>query len=577
MLVSKHEFIENTGLKKWRLAGAAGPLMKLTGVERMNRLYDSVEAKEGLAFVEALFRQQAIRLEVSGKGLKKLPQEGAFITVSNHPFGFWDGLALLQIIQSQRPDFKVMANSLLEQIDTIKEAFIPVDPFDKTTQSNISGLKKAIKHLRQGKPLGIFPAGEVSSLHNGNIVDRVWARSVIKLIRNAEVPVVPIYFEGSNSALFHLLGLLHPNLRTAAIPAENMRRKNTVIKIKVGKPISVKEIKNINGVDRLGRYLRARTYSLDSDLKVGQFYRRRPHRAPKMKALAPEGNYQAIKQEVASLAPSCLITEQQQFQVFLASAERIPQTLQEIGRLRELTFRGVGEGTQLERDLDEYDLYYQHLFLWDSKNHKIAGAYRLGMGTDIMKSYGKKGFYTQSLFKIKNGFKPILDQAIELGRSFITPDYQRQRLPLFLLWRGLHQLVNESDTYRYLFGPVSISNDYSRLSRELIVALIQRYYSDERLSGLVKARKKFTPKLKKIEVDALLEGTEDDLKKVDRLIEDLDPGDFRLPVLLKKYIKQNARIIAFNVDPKFSNSLDGMIVLDLKEIPEETGKMMAAK
>ncbi|MEL7534464.1 MAG: lysophospholipid acyltransferase family protein [Bacteroidota bacterium] len=577
MLVSKHEFIESRGLKKWRLAGAAGPLMKLTGIDSMNRLYDSVEAKEGLAFVEALFKQQAIRLEISGKGLEKLPKEGPFVTVSNHPFGFWDGLALLQLIQSQRPDFKVMANSLLEQIDPIQDAFIPVNPFDGNSKTNVDGLKKALHHLEEGKSLGIFPAGEVSSLHNGNIVDRVWSRSVIKLIRKAEVAVVPIYFEGSNSALFHLLGLLHPNLRTAAIPAENMRRKNTVIKIKVGNPISVKEIKAINGVDRLGRYLRARTYSLDTDLKVGQFYRRRPHRAPKMKSLAPEGNYQAIKGEVAALPGACLITEQQHFQVFLASAERIPHALQEIGRLRELTFREVGEGTQLARDLDEYDLYYQHLFLWDSKEHKIAGAYRLGMGADIMKSYGKKGFYTQSLFKIKNGFKPILEQAIELGRSFITPTYQRQRLPLFLLWRALHQLVHDSDAYRYLFGPVSISNDYSRLSRELIVALIKRYYSDEKLSGLVKPRKKFSPKLKKVEVDALLEGTENDLKKVDRLLEDLDPGDFRLPVLLKKYIKQNARIIAFNVDPKFSNSLDGMIVLDLKEIPAETEKMMASK
>ncbi|MEL6649577.1 MAG: lysophospholipid acyltransferase family protein [Bacteroidota bacterium] len=576
MLVSKADFIENTGLKRWKMTGAAGPLMKLTGLDKMNKLYQDALQEKDVDFVEALFEKQGIQLEISGKGLNKLPKEGGFITISNHPFGFWDGLALLKLMRSARPEFKVLANFLLEQIEPINDRFISLNPFDQDDKTNIKGLKQAFNHLEDGYPLGIFPAGEVSSLHQGKIVDRMWSRTAIRLIKKAEVPVVPIYFEGNNGPFFHLLGLLHPNLRTAAIPAENMRRKNTIVKVRVGKPISVKEIKQINGVDRLGRYLRARTYSLDTDLKVSPFFRRRPHRATKTKALASEGNHSLIAQEVAALPADACITEQQHFQVFLAGAQQIPHALQEIGRLRELTFRAVGEGTQLARDLDEYDLFYQHLFLWDRQAERIAGAYRLGLGAEIMKAFGKKGFYTHSLFKIKKGFAPIMEQAIELGRSFVVPDYQRQRLPLFLLWRGLHELVDQSDTYRYLFGPVSISNDYSRLSRELIVALIQRYYSDEKLAGFVKARKKFNPRLTKVDVDALLEGTENDLKKVDRLLEDLDPGDFRLPVLLKKYIKQNARIIAFNVDPKFSNSLDGMIILDLKEVPEETGKMMRA-
>ncbi|RMG67545.1 MAG: GNAT family N-acetyltransferase, partial [Bacteroidetes bacterium] len=226
-------------------------------------------------------------------------------------------------------------------------------------------------------------------------------------------------------------------------------------------------------------------------------------------------------------------------------------------------------------DSDEYDLYYWHLFLWDQKASQLAGAYRLGPGDEIMARYGKRGFYLHSLFRMKAAFHPWLAQAVELGRSFVLPDYQRQRLPLFLLWKGIYTFLGRHTQYRYLLGPVSISNDYRPLSRSFIVAFIRRYYFDAELARLVRPRKAFRPARGQADPEALAEGVGNgDLRQADMVLDALEPAHARLPILLKKYIKQNARIIGFNVDPKFNQALDGLIIMDLKDLPVETARGM---
>ena len=198
----------------------------------------------------------------------------------------------------------------------------------------------------------------------------------------------------------------------------------------------------------------------------------------------------------------------------------------------------------------------------------------MGLGREIMDMYGKKGFYLSSLFKIQKPFQPWLEKGVELGRSFVKNEYQRQRLPLYLLWKGIHTWLEQNPHYQYLLGPVSISNSYTQLSRDLIVALIKTYYYDEELATFISPKKQFRPKIKKVEVSSLVEGISGDLSIADRILAEIEPQHLRLPVLLKKYIKQNARIIGFNVDPKFSDSLDGLIVLDLKNVPDETKTLM---
>ena len=230
----------------------------------------------------------------------------------------------------------------------------------------------------------------------------------------------------------------------------------------------------------------------------------------------------------------------------------------------------MGEGTNKRVDLDEFDLYYDHLFLWDREQHKLAGAYRIGDGARIMERYGKRGFYTHTLFRMRRPMERVLRQSFELGRSFIPPEYQKHRLPLYLLWRGLLIHVIGHPDHRYLIGPVSISGSYSRFSRGLMIHFLQKYHFDERLARHILPRNRFFVQPDKADGDALLEASGEDMKKLDRIIADIEPEGNAVPVLLKKYLQLNARIIGFNSDPKFNDALDGFVVLDLSKVPEKT-------
>ncbi|MEZ4775551.1 MAG: lysophospholipid acyltransferase family protein [Bacteroidia bacterium] len=557
-LISKTSFIKATGLDKLKLEPVAGPMMKMIRLDEINRIYSALQQYEGREFLDQLVQLLGIKLEVVGKGLDKIPKEGPFITVSNHPFGMLDAILLLQVISARRPDYKVMADFLIQQIDRMQEYAV-------------TDVKNVWQHLHEGHPIGIFPAGEVSTYRfdERRIADREWQKAVVKLIQKAKVPVVPVYFQGTNSPLFHLMGLVHPSLRTVAGPAEFIRKKDSTVKMNIGKPILPKELGQIDDVQRFGRYLRARTYSLKPGIDVKPFFESQPI-PPSFQPIAEEIAPDLIQTEICQLRETHLLFTQNDMEVFCCQSDQIPHLLRELGRLREYTFRMVGEGTGKPLDIDEYDLYYRHLFVWDRKNEKIVGAYRLGMGPEIMAHYGRKGFYLQSLFKIKTAFNPYLVQAIELGRSFVLPEYQRQRLPLFLLWKGISQVISENPGIRYLIGPVSISNQYSLLSRSFMVAFIKKYHFDEQLAEWVKPRKKFRPKKEKSDIINLIDGATDDLKLADKVIEDMEPHHLKLPVLLKKYIKQNAKIISFNVDPHFNQCLDGFIFLDLTKLPDTT-------
>jgi putative hemolysin len=577
-LVSKPDFIKAANLKKLHLEKAAGPLMKLTGIHRLNQLYDDLQELQGIEFIDALLNELQIEVEFDESELSKIPETGPFITISNHPFGLLDGLILIKLVAARRPDFKVMANFMLNQVESVADFFITVNPFknEKGPLASLAGTKQCLLRLEEGSPIGIFPAGEVSTLSSKwrGITDRAWQPTALKLIQRAEVPVIPFYFQGQNSALFHLVGLIHPMLRTVALPSEMLKKKNANIRVRVGQPISVREQKEFEDIERYGRYLKARTYSLGSALKVNPFFRKKSLIPEEGEPIAPPMPTEAIVAEIEQIRPHALLLSKQEFEIFTAEAWEIPHILQEIGRLREITFREVNEGTLHARDLDEYDLYYLHLFLWDKEAKKIAGAYRIGLGNVIFEEYGKNGFYLSSLFRIKDEFNIYLRSAIELGRSFVLGDYQRKRLPLYLLWKGIHTLIENSDELRYVIGPVSISNHYSKLSKRFMVAFIKKFYFDEELAKHIKPRKRFRSKITDGHLSDLLEDMPNDLKKVDKVIADMEPAHFRLPVLLKKYIHQNARIIGFNIDPKFNNALDGLMILDMQDLPDETADSM---
>jgi putative hemolysin len=306
---------------------------------------------------------------------------------------------------------------------------------------------------------------------------------------------------------------------------------------------------------------------MESAIEVKKFFNYNLKSQPRPEPVTEAVPKEKIEAEINHLRDENLLFSLKNYTVICAPSRKIPSVLNEIGRLREITFRGVGEGTNREIDIDEFDLYYNQLFIWDEGEECIVGAYRIGKGNDILEQYGKRGFYLNTLFRISNNFKPVLRESLELGRSFVISEYQRKPLPLFLLWKGILYFLLKNPQYRYLIGPVSISNNYSRISKDLIIHFIMRNHLDHELVRYIKPRNSYKFKSENPDINILMENMEHDINRLDKTIGDLDELNSGLPVLLKKYIKLNAKIIGFNVDPKFNNCLDGLIVLDVYDVP----------
>ena len=279
---------------------------------------------------------------------------------------------------------------------------------------------------------------------------------------------------------------------------------------------------------------------------------------------------QKIILELNELGPEFLLFRMRNYTVYCAPSKCIPNILLEIGRLREITFRQVGEGTNRSNDLDEFDLYYSQMFIWDTETQMIAGAYRIGKGAEILHKYGVRGFYIQSLFRIKDDLHDMLEQTMELGRSFVVQEYQKKPMPLFLLWKGILYFTLKNPEYRYWMGPVSISDEYSSTSKEMIIKFIMTHHFDWRLAKSIIPRNSYKFKTDDQNLSVIMQTMDNDINSLDKFIGDVDEMNSGLPVLLKKYIKLNAKIIGFNVDPKFNNCLDGLIALDTFDIPVNT-------
>jgi len=573
-VITTEEFAKATKIDKLKMPGLAPLLMELMKINKVNELFDQAQPKQGPEFADAILKGCGITIEFDEKELKNIPATGGFIAIANHPYGGIEGLVLLKLLCMVRPDAKLMANFILKKIPNLSDYFVAVNPFENVDHSSsISGLKTTLELLKNGTPIGIFPAGEVSTykIDQKQVTDRVWHPVVGKIIAKAKVPVVPIYFHGNNGLLFNLLSLIHPTLRTAKLPSELFNKQGHTIKLRIGKPIDVEEVPDFTNAAKLLNYLRTRTYALGTGLEEEKkiFNPRNVFKIKKTPApVAPEVSAAILENEVETLREDYRVWVEKNYEVFIVPTSLIPYVIREIGRLREITFREVGEGTNKSIDLDEYDIYYHHLFIWDTEAKVIVGAYRLGLGDEIFFSYGKKGFYLSELFKLKRGFNPVLKKSIELGRSWIRKEYQQKPLPLFLLWKGILKYLIDNPKYRYLIGPVSISNSFSKFSKSLIVDYINRNHFDHDLAQFVRPRKKFKVDLGNLDSDVLLSG-EDSFKGLDNLIAEVETRNIKVPVLLRQYIALNAKIISFNIDPKFSDCLDGFLVLDLEKVPQD--------
>jgi putative hemolysin len=567
-LLEPGELYNENKFKKLGGQSAAKFLMMLMRADRVNKVYNCHSDKKGIEFIDAFLDDLEIKYQVEESDIKRIPKKGPFVVVANHPFGGIDGLLLIKIIQAVRPDFKILPNFLVKKIAAVEDSLITPNPFDKTEEDAKKGLSETRDWLHQGGCVGIFPAGEVSLYANSQngVSDKLWDKEAIRFIKSLKVPIVPVNFTGTNSKMYQVLGLIHPKLATAKLPSEFLNKKRKHIHIRLGNSISAKDQAQISDVSRFGRFLRAKTYALSTTLEIQKYFRAGLKVSEKVEDIVPAIDDNIIQSEVKDLIEDYLLFRSDNYAVICAPSFKMPNILNEIGRLRELTFRAVGEGTNRSIDIDEFDIYFNQLFIWDEEKNKIVGAYRVGKGKDIISEYGINGFYIQSLFKMKKRFTPYLEQSLELGRSFIVEDYQRKPLPLFLLWKGILYFLLKHPEYRYLIGPVSISNEFSTLSKSIIIKFMKTYYYDYDLAKHITPRTQFKVQASNVEEEILFEHT-NEIGELDKIIKDIETKGYRMPVLLKKYIKLSGKIIGFNVDPKFNNALDGLLILDLLSVP----------
>lgn len=554
-------------------------ILRTTKLSRLNKEYQKRKNLNGVDFIDSILEGFEIDFEIPEKDLKRIPKSGAFITISNHPLGGIDGMILMKLLINQRPDYKVIANFLLHRLDPLKPYIMPVNPFEdhKEAKSSLGGIKEAISHLKEGHALGMFPAGEVSTFKDQKvIVDKAWEPAAMKLIQKAKVPVVPIYFHAKNSTFFYRLSSMSDILRTAKLPSEMLTQKKRKIKVRIGNPISVEDQLEHSNTEAFTAFLRRKTYMLANVFEKKNLFDKIP------KTLKFQKNPKKIAGETAEIlmeteVENCRkmdkrLLSSKNYEVFLAKKEVIPHIVAELGRLREITFRAIGEGTNNATDLDKFDDYYYHLFLWDNDAKKVAGAYRMGMGNEIYASHGIDGFYLQELFKFEPELHKMMSQSIEMGRAFIVKEYQQKPMPLFLLWKGIVHCTLRFPEHKYLIGGVSISNKFSNFSKSLMIEFMKSHYYDPYVAQYIKPKKEFKVKLKDADKDIVFDASKADLNKFDKIIDEIEPENMRLPVLIKKYIKQNAKVVAFNVDPLFNNAVDGLMYIRIADLPESTVK-----
>ncbi|MBF0625777.1 MAG: lysophospholipid acyltransferase family protein [Magnetococcales bacterium] len=547
-------------------------LEPLLAIDQFNRKYQELSAAADHGdFLEKALAALTGAVRVDPAELARIPVTGPLLVVANHPFGGIEGILLAVVLRAIRPDVKILGNHLLAHIPEFRELLFAVDPFagPGATRRSLTGVRQAIRWVRSGGATVIFPAGEVShlDLHARGVVDPEWDTGAARLARLTGAAVTPIFFQGSNGLLFQMAGLFHPRFRTALLPRELLNKTQRTICLRVGQPIAFERLQRFPDDQETTIYLRLRTELLDAnDRSPDPADAAAAPTAGVLQELLPPRGPLLLHEEVGRLPPCQRLMVAGDLQVCYADSRQIPLLLEEIGRLREMTFRAAGEGTGNSLDLDRFDGYYRHLFVWNRVRRELVGAYRMGHLEALLAGpHGKKSLYTATLFKYRTGFLRSLGPALELGRSFVQPAYQRNYAPLLLLWKGIGRYVAVHPECRTLFGAVSVAAEYTPTSRKLIVDYLTHHRDLGQKSRMIKARKPFRVKGIKGLTDSRSVRVLEDVDELSGLISQIERDGKGIPILLKQYLKLGGRLAGFSIDPTFNNTLDGLIFVDLMD------------
>lgn len=557
------------------LAPVFSPLMRALRLEQLAEGYDRIaHVGDADEFLDGALEQIGVSYQVVNAALDRIPREGPVLVVANHPYGGLEGLILAKLIREVRPDVKILANFLLGRIEQLRDLFFFVDPFggESAAKRNISPLREVVSWIKGGNIAASFPSGTVSHLHIGKreVTDPEWSLSTARVIRRTGASVVPIYFQGRNSAAFQAAGLLHPLLRTALLPRELATKQGLTVRVHIGKEIPFRKLNSFESDRDMLTYLRMRTYIMKNrrgHAPLFGFFSRgtAPRRQRILEDLIEPNAASIVENEFRSLPAEQILIEANEFSVAFAHAPQIPFILREIGRLREITFRRVQEGTGRSIDLDRFDQHYVHLFVWNKETSEIVGAYRIAKTDQVLKRFGIEGLYTHSMFKFPVKLLDQIGPALELGRSFVRPEYQKNYWALLLLWKGIGKYVTLNPNYRCLFGTVSINNEYDSVSRQLIAAFLRMNTFQSQLAKLVKPRNPMRSEvIRGIDEDNMSLVVKD-IDEVSDLIDEIEARGEGVPILLKQYLKLGGKLLGFSVDASFGSVLDGLILVDLLE------------
>jgi putative hemolysin len=528
-------------------------LEKVMRIKEINLLIRKNGGVSGLAFIDEVFEDLNFSYYLSSIGRQKIPSDGKLIIVANHPLGALDGLALLRALSEVRPDVKIIANDVLMNFENLAELFLPYDVFTSHMQKeHIARIGKAL--LAENAVI-FFPAAEVSRLTLKGIRDPKWLNGPAFFAKKYDVPVLPVLIKGKNSTLFYLVSLIYKQFSTLLLPREIFNKRGKSIRFVVGDPIpGVAFSSSFINTRVTTRLLRKHTYLLARKKRSTIFKTERTIVHPVDRKL--------LKDELKS--STLLGRTSDGKKIFLADFSRSHRVMREIARLRELTFRKVGEGTGLKLDLDRFDRYYQHIVLWDDENLEIIGSYRVGSCQQIISEQGVQGLYTNTLFKYSEAAGPILDHAVELGRSFIQTKYWKTNA-LDYLWQGIGAYIANHPEVKYLLGPVSISNIYTEEAKNLLVYFYQKWFPGD--PAIAPHVSPFRISQKRMDELAGFFPRQEYREELRKLKESLKVLGLSIPILYKQYSELcedgGISFIDFGVDKDFANCIDGLILVKL--------------
>ncbi|MCI0513524.1 lysophospholipid acyltransferase family protein [candidate division KSB1 bacterium] len=552
----------------------AYPLERMLAFHRANKIFKRiVNQPPTLAFADQVLTELSVTYQVSDADLTRIPKTGPVLLVANHPFGLIDGLILISLLQSIRPDFKILSDYVLGHITQVRDFLILTHPKSApdAANTNYRALKSSIQWLKNGGMLVVFPGVDVSHLQvsRRQITDPEWNEIFARLIRLTQVPVTPVFFKGSNTILFQIMGYLHRNLRNLMLPQQMLKKQAQAIQVRIGQPIPFKKLNTLASNSSIMEFLRLRTYILQNNHTTDKRNLRKKTLILQMEndfePIIPALDPQHLAQEIRQLPAQNLLVRSGDYEVWFGKAAQIPAILKEIGRLREITFRAVGEGTGKPIDLDDFDHTYYHLFIWNKEKSEIVGAYRIGASEEILPQFGVAGFYTSTLFHYKPQLLQQMRPALEMGRSFIRIEYQKVYSSLLLLWRGISHFVLQYPQYKILFGPVSISNSYHPTSQQLMLSYLRTHNFLTKMSRQVKP--KTPPRRQRVKGwnPKSMQRVVQDIHEVSDLVSSIESDCKGVPILIKQYLKMGGKLLGFNVDPDFGDVVDGLILVDLTQ------------